>query len=370
MCSHANSDGTFPNQTSDGAGLIGYVTSTATPANVAQSIITANFVATGWTEVAAAEITVGGLGTGLVTLDLTTPISARYIRLGIVNRMGNSATQTQVSQIRVFGGEPGEPVITHRISVTHSGRGIVRRQGGSPIASGSSTSVIDGNSVTLEFVPDNGNSIIDVKINDVSDQTAISTGRHTFSNVTANASVEVTFTDNSPGIDCSDMVEWVSGFGGANGYPVGTIVSHNGKFYRAIHAMFNTGSSGEPGVGSMWTHYWEEIECDNGNGTSIRNPQRRDESQGIIFSKNPTSDETEISVTEGTITRAIIYDALGNVVFNSAFRAPNPALNKVIWDLRNPAGRRVAEGSYLVVVEAMGMNGKLRRYSARLGVTR
>ena len=42
----------------------------------------------------------------------------------------------------------------------------------------------------------------------------------------------------------------------------------------------------------------------------------------------------------------------------------------IVWDLRNSAGRLVANGTYLVIAEVRGANGKIYAYSARLGVKR
>jgi len=44
--------------------------------------------------------------------------------------------------------------------------------------------------------------------------------------------------------------------------------------------------------------------------------------------------------------------------------------NAIIWDLTNNAGRFVANGTYLIIVEATGINGRRFVYSARVGVNR
>jgi hypothetical protein len=41
-----------------------------------------------------------------------------------------------------------------------------------------------------------------------------------------------------------------------------------------------------------------------------------------------------------------------------------------IWNLTNNAGRYVANGTYLIVVEAIGVSGKRFAYSAKIGVNR
>jgi hypothetical protein len=103
------------------------------------------------------------------------------------------------------------------------------------------------------------------------------------------------------------------------------------------------------------------ITNDNCGVSSIRDILRNDRNNGIKFTKNPASDKAEIFIVEKTIARVVIYDALGNVVFDSS---------ETIWDLRNTAGRFVANGMYLVIVEAIDRNGKIQSYSAKLGVKR
>jgi len=41
-----------------------------------------------------------------------------------------------------------------------------------------------------------------------------------------------------------------------------------------------------------------------------------------------------------------------------------------VWNLKNKAGRFVGNGSYLVVAQGKGLNGKVYAYSAKLGVKR
>ena len=60
----------------------------------------------------------------------------------------------------------------------------------------------------------------------------------------------------------------------------------------------------------------------------------------------------------------VIYDMTGNVVWT------DKASRVLTWDLRNTAGRIVANGTYLVIAEAKDRNGRTYTYSARLGVKR
>ena len=107
--------------------------------------------------------------------------------------------------------------------------------------------------------------------------------------------------------------------------------------------------------------------------TSIHNVKKSDNRQGIKFAINPVSDNAEISVilpsnAQAVETKIAIYDMTGNVVFRSGdILSPNSA---TIWDLRNSAGRIVANGTYLVVAEVKDRNGRTHVYSARLGVNR
>jgi len=64
----------------------------------------------------------------------------------------------------------------------------------------------------------------------------------------------------------------------------------------------------------------------------------------------------EMRVVLAGVVKVVVYDALGNVVHSG---------DKPTWDLRNAAGRYVANGAYLVVVET-----KAGTHSAKVGVRR
>ena len=125
-------------------------------------------------------------------------------------------------------------------------------------------------------------------------------------------------------------------------------------------------------VRDRWSNYVEE-----GNpkrpfieqAASITTLQKSDNRHGIRFATNPVFDKAEISVVLPNNERAIetkiaIYDITGNVVFSTTAR------DNVSWDLTNTAGRFVANGTYLVIVEVKDRNGRTHTYSARLGVKR
>ena len=120
------------------------------------------------------------------------------------------------------------------------------------------------------------------------------------------------------------------------------------------------------------------------DNTSIGNPRKTNNRHGIRFAENPVSEQAEISVVlpdastgSATETRITIYDMTGNVVFEckgTACLARSSSADKasrvLTWNLRNTAGRFVANGTYLVIAEVKDLNGNLYRYSARLGVKR
>jgi hypothetical protein len=47
-----------------------------------------------------------------------------------------------------------------------------------------------------------------------------------------------------------------------------------------------------------------------------------------------------------------------------------PLQNAIVWNLTNPNGRFVANGTYIIIAETTGISGRTYRYSARLGVRR
>ena len=113
-----------------------------------------------------------------------------------------------------------------------------------------------------------------------------------------------------------------------------------------------------------------EDEC----ATSIKTV-KSDKRHGIRFAVNPVNDKAEITVilpdaSTGSATEVsvVIYDMTGNVVFAST--ASTGSATGAVWDLRNSAGRFVANGTYLVVAEVKALDGRVYRYSSLLGVKR
>jgi uncharacterized repeat protein (TIGR02543 family) len=81
----------------------------------------------------------------------------------------------------------------------------------------------------------------------------------------------------------------------------------------------------------------------------------------MLFKSTIVSDKMEIALDNFRDVRFVVYDMTGNVVSDGKGK---------IWNLRNKAGRFVANGSYLVVVEAKDNNGMKYRWSDKIGVKR
>ena len=121
------------------------------------------------------------------------------------------------------------------------------------------------------------------------------------------------------------------------------------------------------------------IAVEENYATFIRNNTSRDTRHGILLENAIVSDVAKISVITpepATITLRII-DNLGNVVFSeTTVRAglkpahTNAADNAIVWNLTNQSGRYVANGTYLIVVEATSISGRRFSYSARIGVNK
>jgi hypothetical protein len=98
-----------------------------------------------------------------------------------------------------------------------------------------------------------------------------------------------------------------------------------------------------------------------------KNPDR---CGGIRLSSNIVSDKAVIVVDLPNNERVsqmkvVVYDNAGNAVFETETRG-----SKIEWNLTNNAGRNVANGMYLAVVEVKGMKGTVKVYTAKLGVKR
>ena len=139
---------------------------------------------------------------------------------------------------------------------------------------------------------------------------------------------------------------------------------------------------------NVWKDFKEILPIDDEN-TSIRNHQTNNDRHGILLENAIVSDVAKISVItpEPATINLRILDNLGNVVFaadgvGAGFARPEnrtngdlggqtpPLQNAIVWNLQNQSGRFVANGTYLVIVEATGISGRRFTYSARIGINR
>ena len=110
--------------------------------------------------------------------------------------------------------------------------------------------------------------------------------------------------------------------------------------------------------------------CIKENPTSISKNNSFHKKHGILIKRNPVVvDFAEIRVItpENALVNIIIYDNIGNVVFNKSGLKND---DNILWDLANNAGRIIANGSYLIVAHAKGINGKNYVYSGKIGIKR
>jgi hypothetical protein len=105
----------------------------------------------------------------------------------------------------------------------------------------------------------------------------------------------------------------------------------------------------------------------DGDDTPIHQKQKGDKKHGILLEKAVVSQPVKIIVKtpEQAQINLAVYDNTGNVVYKSSGRNTDT----FVWDLKNSAGRNVANGSYLIVAEAKGAKGTYA-YSAKIGVKR
>jgi len=132
------------------------------------------------------------------------------------------------------------------------------------------------------------------------------------------------------------------------------------------------------------------------DGTFIRPRSQIDSRFGILSENAVVSDVARFSVItpEPAVANVRILDNLGNVVFSAddvgAYcirpAMPNehtimnnvgdlgvcntPLQNAIVWNLTNQSGRFVANGTYIIAVEATTISGKRYHYSTRIGVKR
>jgi len=101
--------------------------------------------------------------------------------------------------------------------------------------------------------------------------------------------------------------------------------------------------------------------------TPLHDKHKHDNRHGILLEKAVVSQPVKIFVKtpEQAQINLAIYDNAGNVLYKTSGRNTDT----FVWNLTNAAGRNVANGSYLIVVEAKGVKGSYA-YSAKVGVKR
>jgi hypothetical protein len=111
---------------------------------------------------------------------------------------------------------------------------------------------------------------------------------------------------------------------------------------------------------------------DNGNGSDVHvyDIKKSDKKHGVLLDKSIVSDKADMRIILANNEKVLqvkvaIYDNVGNVVFEKTQSKAD-----LSWNLTNTAGRRVANGTYLVVAEVKGVSGKTYAYSTKLGVKR
>ncbi|MCL1946168.1 MAG: hypothetical protein FWF51_03315 [Chitinivibrionia bacterium] len=158
------------------------------------------------------------------------------------------------------------------------------------------------------------------------------------------------------------------------------ISTFTGWDFEEVWARVNDINDGFPHLrfgSTIANHEDAPIPNEPSDNTNIK-AQKSGNGLGIIFAKNivSVSADKELKIIETVISRdsdkkvsaqaskTVIYDNTGNVVFSGEGK------NASAWDLRNKQGRIVANGTYLVIVEAKDKNGKVYWYSAKVGVNK
>jgi hypothetical protein len=164
--------------------------------------------------------------------------------------------------------------------------------------------------------------------------------------VDSGSALNVTF-EADPGYELKEVK--INGYPNANALSDGEYIVSSVSTDLEIYAKF-----GEPG---------EE------NAIKL---EKSNKLYGIMFAQNiVTADKAQMSVSlpngeKAAETKFVIYDNVGNVISVSTVAGDK----KSEWDLRNAAGRIVANGAYLVIAEVKEKNGKFYAYSAKLAVKR
>jgi len=134
--------------------------------------------------------------------------------------------------------------------------------------------------------------------------------------------------------------------------------------------------NGKSAAGEILLNVGGDLDTGNDSNTDdgstpLKEPKPRNKKYGVFFDKNPVSEKVQINLKPHEALKLVkisIYDYLGNIVFVEESRETGK--NEFVWNLNNLSGRKVANGTYFVVAECAGIDGKLYGYSAKVGVKR
>ncbi|MCL1946196.1 MAG: glycosyl hydrolase family 18 protein [Chitinivibrionia bacterium] len=183
-------------------------------------------------------------------------VDGRNYQGGLLSTIWNANTAKGGYTGGTTGGGGGNPTVTNYTINASAGAG-------GSISPNGPVSVASGASQTFTFSANSGYQINDVKINGATNWGAISSGSYTFSNVTSNQTIVVTFTSTSGG----------GGGGGDNPTPSDGVELADGSFgndaWSAIWdqtngSVINIFSQGNP-LSATWTLGPDPYDIYNGN---------------------------------------------------------------------------------------------------------
>jgi uncharacterized repeat protein (TIGR02543 family) len=146
---------------------------------------------------------------------------------------------------------------------------------------------------------------------------------------------------------------------------IGWVIENIGyTVYDDFRVSIDSGTTGNLTILGIWSFE---------SSTSIIDAKGKRQ-YGIAFENSITKSDASakfiISTPEQSQITLAIYDNLGNLLNKQNLRTNSDGDIKGLWNLTNEAGRTVAAGSYLMIIEATGISGKRYRYSTKFGVKR
>ncbi|MDR0303919.1 MAG: C10 family peptidase [Chitinispirillales bacterium] len=168
------------------------------------------------------------------------------------------------------------------------------------------------------------------------------------------------------------------GEGGGNYFP-GDIVTIKANPAGANNVFYMWESEEDIAFGDMFSEetFFEmpmsniTINATYTTDVAVIKPEKSEKKAGILQGKAVVSSAAQwkVILPDGkkvSHMKAVIFDNVGNVVFE----AESGNNDKISWDLANLSGRTVANGAYLLVVEAKNANGKTYPFTTKFGVRR